>query len=73
MANRDTSSVVSIASSDGASDWRSSRNVTPPSESTGSAARQSELIVSDSACALAGCGGVGSTLAVCTVTSISGW
>ena len=41
---RDTSSVVSIASSDAASDSRSSRSVTAPACSTGSASRQSVVV-----------------------------
>ena len=42
--NRETSSVVSIANSDGASDTRSSRSVTMLPVIVGSAWRQSELI-----------------------------
>ena len=41
--NRETSSVVSIAKSDGASDARSSRSVTPLPLSTGKPSRQSVL------------------------------
>ena len=44
---RDTSSVVSIASSDAASDSRSSRSVTAPACSTGSASRQSVVVTAD--------------------------
>ena len=43
---RETSSVVSSASSDGASESRSSRSVKPVPVSTGSARRQS-LVVAD--------------------------
>jgi hypothetical protein len=44
--NRETSSVVSIANSDGASEIRSSRSVTPFALSTGRPSRQSVLTTS---------------------------
>ena len=43
--NRETSSVVSKANSDGASDARSSRNVTVAPASSGRPLRQSVLVV----------------------------
>jgi hypothetical protein len=46
---RDTSSVESIARSEGASESRSSRSVTIDPVSTGSACRQSLLVVVDAA------------------------
>src|SRR6185295_2705351 len=45
---RDTSSVVSIAKSDCASEMRSSRSVTPLLVSTGSPARQSVVVMTSS-------------------------
>ena len=50
--NRATSSVESIASSDGASESRSSRSVTIEPLSTGSACRQSLVVVTDRAASI---------------------
>ena len=52
---RATSSVESIASSDGASESRSSRSVTIDPVSTGSACRQSLVVVAAAARATAAC------------------
>jgi hypothetical protein len=60
--NRATSSVVSIASRDGASVMRSSRSGTIEPLSTGSARRQSELVVRGAAVWDPALGGVLATI-----------